>query len=163
MKENGLFVDNPLELTELFGAGVFLVPEPEDRAFDYKGAGNLKILNMVYYDEREIPAKAMDVLARLMSAVKVGGKGLTPSDYAVINAAGVLAEDRVAEIVQDFQPQKLIIWSDEWFSPQPAPLFYTDSQLNEAALLRCHSLQTVISDEERKRECWASIKRFFGF
>jgi hypothetical protein len=163
MKENGLFVDNPLELTELFCSGVFLVPEPEDRTFDYKGAGNLKILNMVYYDERQIPAKAMEVLGKLMSAIKVGGKGLTPSDYSVINAATVLAEDRLTEIIQDFDPQKLIIWSDEWFSPQPAPAFYVESKLNDVAFLRCHALQTVVSDEERKRECWASVKRFFGF
>jgi hypothetical protein len=163
MKESGLFVDNPLELTELFGGGVFLVPEMQERNFVYHGAGNLKILNVLYYDQRDIPPKALEVLSKLMFAVKFSGKNLEATDYSVINAASVLSENRLEDIIADFQPQKLIVWSDDWFGPLPAPTFYQETQLSGISVLRCHALQTVVTDEERKRECWSSIKRYFGF
>jgi hypothetical protein len=160
--ENSLFVDNPLELTGLFGKGVYLVPDQQKRNFQYVGAGNLKILNVLFYDNSGIPEKALEVLSKLMGAIKVDNKNLVPADYAVINAASVLSENRLEEIIADFQPDKIIVWSDTWFATSKELGFYQIATLEGVQGLRCHSLQTVVTDDERKRECWASVKRFFG-
>ncbi|MBS3914772.1 MAG: hypothetical protein KG003_09740 [Bacteroidetes bacterium] len=163
MEENGMFVDNPLELTALYGDGIFLITENSGSNFHYTGGGNLGILNVLYYDQRGIPTNASNVLNKLMGAVKIQGKNLSSADYSVINAADVLADDRLAEIIADYQPKAVILWSDEWISPQPAPAFYSESLFTDVRFLRCHSLQSIVADEDRKRECWVSIKRFFGF
>lgn len=162
MEENEMFVDNPLAITGLFNEGVFLVSDQQSRQFQYHGAGNLKILHIMDYDMPSIPEKAFQVLDKLMGAVKWQGKLLEPIDYAVINAANVLSVNKLAEIVDDFMPEKVIVWTDKWYAPDKEVLFYQNAQWGSIAVLRCHALHTVVSDADRKRECWSAIKRFFG-
>jgi hypothetical protein len=156
MTENKLFVDNPLTLIGLYGQGVFLVPEAKNTAFKYTGKGLKGILNVVYYDENEMSQESLTALHKIMSALK-----LKADDFALINAAKIDAQDKILAILEDFNPIKVIIWADQWFSPSDEVRFYQQINKENIAVLRCHSMDTVISDEERKRECWSSIQLLF--
>lgn len=162
MTEDKLFVDNPLTLTGLYGAGLYLVPELRKRKFPYTGQGTSGILNIVFYEGKSIPAGAVDVIQKIMNAVKPGQKPLPPSGYAIINAADVEEEDKLLAIIADFEPVKTIIWTDQWFSPSKEILFYRQEKLENGEFLRCHSPETVIADEDRRKECWAGVKQLFG-
>ena len=154
--KNELFVDNPLTLTGLFGQGIYVIPENIESNFNYVGAGVQKILNIVYYDGVKIQENALEAMHKIMNAL-----GFSSDDFAMINVAEIMAEDRLTVVLDDFEPIRVIIWSDQWFSPQPEVLFYQENAIKASKILRCHSLETVIVDEDRKKECWTSIKAFF--
>jgi hypothetical protein len=162
MTENELFVDNPLALKGLFSSGVYAVPEQKSGGYVYLGPGEKGILNIVYYDGSEVPTEALISLNKIMKAVKIGQSHMQPGDFAVINAATVMSEDRLSDIIKDFKPEKVIIWADQWFAPLKEILFYQQIRINGVDILRCHQLETVVADEDRKRECWSSVKLLFN-
>lgn len=156
-----MFVENPLEISGLFGQGIYVPSEKEVKKFEYHGSHNMGILNVFDYDMPEIPSKAFAVLEKIMTAVIWQGNPLTAADYAIVNQAKVLSATRLTDIILDFMPKKLIVWTDKWEAPEKEILFYGTGKLNEIETLRCHALHTVTADPDRKRECWLAIRRYF--
>lgn len=162
MTENPLFVENPLQISGLFGQGVFVIPESKNRKYTYFNSGEMGILNVFFYENSEIPASSFSALEKIMKAVNFNGKSAYPKGYAIINAATVNADDVLFEIMNDFNPVKTIVWTDKWISLQKEIVYYNCGNGQLQDVLRCHSIETVVSDDDRKRECWSAIKQLFG-
>lgn len=160
MNESELFVDNPLALGGLFGQGVFLAGEKKQATEGIPAAGT-EILVLLHYPELpKLPPKALQVLQKIMEAVKISGKPLVEEDYAVVNSGRL--DQPIIDFVANTGAKKVILWADSWPLETREIVFYQKGMLENVEMLRCHSLHTVMADAERKKACWTAIRAFFG-
>lgn len=160
MSDSGVYVENPLSLTGLFGEGLFLPPERKKRKFLYYGRGDLGILHVVKYPQNAVSNEAKNIIGKIMSAIKFKNTTIQPEDYAMINLSDRGEAEIEKDIIPDFVPAFLILWSD--IPSTPGSLFYKAEEKNGVRVLQCHSVETMISDPERKSECWRAMKELFG-
>lgn len=156
MTENELFVDNPLTLGGLFKHGIYVIPEKKSTAFQYVGKGLKGVLHIVVYDGMEMPSASMSSIQKIMASLKLGLE-----DYAIIDAGKLNIENAFNAILEDFKPNRVMVWNDQWIWADQEVRFYQESNKENIRILRCHSMETVMADEERKRECWTSIQQLF--
>lgn len=162
MTENELFVDNPLQIAGLYNQGLFVFADKAKTKFSYTGLGVKGILHIVFYPtSQNIPAKAITVLQKIMQALEFKGAKLTDEDYMIINASTKEGYLSIDEIVTDVNPHKIVVWTDLWNDSLQEVIFYKKQKLLNVDILRCHGIDTVVQDEERKKACWAAIREFF--
>ena len=163
MKDSGFIVDNPFELNQLFENGVFLLDEPKQTRYKYFGKGDKHILNVFIADEPNQDFGAYEeMISKIMGAVTINGVRLTRKGFATVNINAASPDMTVADVIDDFKPEKLILWSDSWAEQGNEVLYYKTGKVRDIEILRCHALKTVVADDERKRACWTAIKAYFN-
>jgi hypothetical protein len=164
MTETDMNVENPFALSHLFGAGVYLPKEKPNLKFSLDGNFGSKILHIFSIEgPGQCPVALRTPLSKIMGALMWNGMKLTSAEFGVLNlmAQKGVNMPSVEEAIQECKPIRTVLWLDQWQAETTEIRFYETGMIDTFEVLRCHSLATVLADEERKRTCWLSIKKFF--
>lgn len=164
MEEKDEKVDNFLKLEGLFSPGVFVFNEKVQLGFDYEGSLDKGVLHVFFTPGFGNPTVSqLGPLVRLMSAVRWKGASLSPNDFALVNLHFVLPNvDNLIGLIEKANPEKVILWMDKWEDSAPEIGYFQSGKIGELEVIRFHNLRTILQDEERKKQCWAVMKKYFG-
>lgn len=181
MSEKNQIVDNPLLLTSLYSQGVFHIPGKKNELVE----SIKKIENQEVNEEKEIENKKIELpestvihliydkqpshwpeylnepLSKIMSAVKIEGKPIPISDYAVYNLTLMPEVKDITKFITELNTKSIMLWSSNlkilgWEGVNREYL------VENKKILWLKDIQTVMSAQSEKIEAWTSMKKFFN-
>lgn len=160
MSEKELFVENPLAIAGLFGKGVFLPVAQSLSSFQLVGQCKSGILHLVCVSPQGDEFQgSCNTIHKIMSALVIKGKQMQPADYGILNLETLKSMDQISVLFNDLKPSHVVFWLNQWNLNDIGEIpFYTVCELEKFNAIRCHDVITVLSDVERKQQCWSSVK-----
>ncbi len=178
MTEKNQIVDNPLLLTSLYSQGVFYIKNsknekkivlekienqevnvPQNQKIELPFASVIHLI----YDKQQThwPENLNEPLTKIMSAVKINGKPIAISEFAVYNLTLLPEIKDITKFITELNTNMVIIWSTD-MQIQGWKGVNFEYQVNEKKVLWLKDIQTVMSAQTEKIEAWTSMKKFFN-
>ena len=107
------------------------------------------------------PEYLNEPLTKIMGAIKIEGKPITISDYAVYNLTLMPEVKDISKFISELNSKRIMIWSsqlkiDGWEG------LNREYQLTDKKVLWLKDIGTVMSTQAEKIEAWNSMKKFFN-
>lgn len=106
------------------------------------------------------PEKLTEPLTKMMSAMRIDGKQLALSDFAVYNLTLFPQVTDISKFIADLKTQRVIIWSTS-LKTEAFPAVNNEYLLANKQVLWLKSVLDVMTNNESKMEAWIPMKKFF--
>lgn len=106
------------------------------------------------------PEKLTEPLTKMMSAMRIDGKQLALSDFAVYNLTLFPQVTDISKFIADLKTQRVIIWSTS-LKTEAFPAVNNEYLLANKQVLWLKSVLDVMINNESKMEAWIPMKKFF--
>lgn len=120
------------------------------------------VINLIYdKNPSHWPEYLNEPLTKIMGAIKIDGKQITISDYAVYNLTLMPEVKDISKFISELNTKRIMIWSsqlkiDGWEG------LNREYQLTDKKVLWLKDIGTVMSTQAEKIEAWNSMKKFFN-
>jgi len=181
MSEKNQIVDNPLLLTSLYSQGIFHIHSSQNEP----ALSSKKIENQEVNDQQELENKKIilpestvihliydkhpshwpeylnEPLSKIMSAVKIEGKSIPISDYAVYNLTLMPEVKDITKFIAELNTKLIMLWSSN-LKIQGWEGVNHEYIVANKKVLWLKDIQIVMSAQTEKIEAWTSMKKFFN-
>lgn len=106
------------------------------------------------------PAKLNEPLTKMMGAVRIDGKPLALSDFAVYNLTVFSEVTDISKFVSELNTKRVIIWSTK-LKTDAFSTINTEYLLANKQVLWLKDILDVMTNNETKMEAWILMKKFF--
>lgn len=178
MTEKNQIVDNPLLLTSLYSQGIFYIKDLKNEKVEAVekienqevNVPNLQKIELPFstvihliHDQQPThwPANLNEPLSKIMSAVKMNGKSIEISEFAVYNLTLLPEIKDITKFIGELNTNMVIIWSTN-MQIQGWKGVNFEYQVDSKKVLWLKDIQTVMSAQIEKIEAWTSMKKFFN-
>lgn len=120
-----------------------------------------KVVNIIIDAElAHWPEKFNEPLTKMMGALRIDGKPLTLSDFAVYNLTLFPEVTDISKFISELNTQRVLIWSTN----RKTEVFQTINSeyiIANKQVLWLKDVLDVMSNNESKMEAWIPMKKFF--
>ena len=106
------------------------------------------------------PEKFNEPLTKMMGALRIDGKSLTLSDFAVYNLTLFPEVTDISKFISELNTQRVIIWSTN-LKTEVFQTINSEYILANKQVLWLKDVLDVMSNNESKMEAWIPMKKFF--
>jgi hypothetical protein len=120
------------------------------------------VINLIYdKNPSHWPEYLNEPLTKIMGAIKIDGKPIAISDYAVYNLTLMPEVKDISKFIAELNTKRIMIWSSQ-LKIEGWEGLNKEYQLADKKVLWLKDIGAVMSTQTDKIEAWTSMKKFFN-
>lgn len=120
------------------------------------------VINLIYdKNPSHWPEYLNEPLTKIMCAIKIDGKPIAISDYAVYNLTLMPEVKDISRFIAELNTKRIMIWSSQ-LKIEGWEGLNKEYQLADKKVLWLKDIGAVMSTQTDKIEAWTSMKKFFN-